>query len=46
MCAIIISEIKSTINPKILTDIEVADFIDVENYLYSPNNSLSHETTK
>ena len=32
--------------PKMLIEKEIANFIEIEKYLYSPNNSLSHVTTK
>jgi len=37
VCATIISKIKSTINPKILIEIKIADFIEIEKYLYIHN---------
>ena len=37
VCVTIIRKIKSTINPKILIEIKIADFIKIEKYLYIHN---------
>ena len=41
VCVTIISKIKNTINPKILIEIEIANFIEIEEFLYNPRIVLA-----
>ena len=36
VCVTIISKIKNTINPKILIETKIANFIEIDEFLYNP----------